>query len=68
LRFVDYLKQTGYRLFNGTVDAEVYRFFTCRTPHKALWYHKNGSFQCAGCKQQCETDSPVGFQMFLELG
>jgi hypothetical protein len=67
MRFVDYLKGTGYRLFRGTIDASVYAFFRCQTPRKAIWYHREGSYQCAGCREQCETDSPIGFQMFLDF-
>jgi hypothetical protein len=67
LRFKDFLKQEGYTLFRGTVDATVYEFFQCPTPRKAVWFHKPGSFQCAGCKNQCETDNPKGFQIFLEF-
>jgi hypothetical protein len=65
-KFILYLRQSGYGLFRGTVDAHVYDFFGCKNPHKAIWYHKPGSFQCAGCRDQCETDSPVGFQLFLD--
>lgn len=65
--FVRYLKDHGYQLFRGTVDASVYTFFACRQPRKAIWYHKVGSFQCAGCREQCETDSAAGFQLFLDL-
>lgn len=67
MRFTEYLKNAGYVLFLGTVDASVYASFRCVTPRKALWFHKEGSFQCAGCKEQCETDSPRGFQTFLDL-
>jgi hypothetical protein len=67
MKFVTFLKQSGYRLFRGAVDARVYEFFQCPKPQRALWYHKEGSYQCAGCKIQCETDSPVGFQTFLDL-
>lgn len=67
MRFTQYLRQSGYKLFSGTVDASVYAFFQCKNPRKAVWYHKSGSFQCAGCKEQCETDSPVGFQIFLDF-
>lgn len=67
MRFVDYLHQEGYRLFTGTVDATVYREFECPRPKRAVWYYKEGSYQCAGCKNQCETDSPTGFQIFLDL-
>lgn len=67
MRFKDYLKQAGYRLFHGTVDASVYIFFACPNPRRAVWFHKPGSFQCAGCKNQCETDSPAGFQVFLDF-
>jgi len=67
MRFTEYLKNTGYVLFLGTVDATVYEFFHCKTPRKAVWFHKEGSFQCAGCKEQCETDSSTGFQIFLDL-
>ena len=68
MRFKDYLVKNGYVLFRGSVDAQVYMFFECASPRKAIWYHKPGSFQCAGCKEQCETDSPLGFQRFLDLG
>lgn len=67
MHFTDYLRKTGYKPFHGAVDAAVYADFGCQTPYKAVWYHKRGSFQCAGCKQQCETDSPRGFQLFLEI-
>ncbi|MFW5488659.1 MAG: DNA-binding protein [Desulfovibrio sp.] len=67
MRFVKYLRNSGYRLFRGTVDSSVYATFGCPSPRKAVWYFKEGSYQCAGCKRQCETDSPVGFQIFLYL-
>jgi hypothetical protein len=67
MRFREQLRDAGYRLFLGTVDAAVYEDFHCKTPRKAVWLHKEGSFQCAGCKEQCETDSPKGFQIFLDL-
>lgn len=67
MRFTEYLKKNGYRLFTGTVDSYPYLTFECPQPRKAVWYHKPGSFQCAGCKRQCETDSARGFQAFLDL-
>ena len=67
MRFVEYLKTSGYRLFRGTVDASVYTTFDCPWPRKAVWFFRDGSYQCAGCRRQCETDSPVGFQIFLGL-
>ena len=67
MKFREYLKNEGYRLFLGTVDAQVYDYFDCPRPKKAVWFHKEGSYQCAGCRQQCETDQPVGFQIFLDI-
>lgn len=65
MRFLDFVRQQGYRQYHGTVSASVYAYFRCEHPAKARWYHRPGSFQCAGCAQQCETDSPDGFQIFL---
>ncbi|EPR43605.1 DNA-binding protein [Desulfovibrio sp. X2] len=67
MRFKEYLLKAGYRLFLGTVDSSVYEFFSCPQPRRAVWFHKPGSFQCAGCKNQCETDSTRGFQIFLDF-
>lgn len=65
--FAEYLKQAGYVRFRGAVDARVYAFFACPHAHKARWYVHKGlhSFQCAGCKEQCETDDSQGFQLSL---
>ncbi len=49
------------------MDARVYAFFSCGAPRKAVWYHKRGSYQCAGCKRRCETASALGFQIFLDV-
>ena len=65
MRFLDFIKQQGYRPYHGSVDRSVYEYFQCESAHKARWFHKPGSYQCAGCAQQCETDSPEGFQTFL---
>jgi len=65
MRFLDFIHQQGYRRYNGAVDASVYAYFRCEDPSRAQWYFKPGSFQCVGCKAQCETDSPEGFQSFL---
>lgn len=67
MRFLDYVRQQGYRRYTGTVSAEVYAYFRCENPGRAQWWFKPGSFQCAGCKAQCETDSPDGFQTFLTM-
>ncbi len=67
MRFLDYVRQQGYRRYTGTVSAAVYVYFRCENPGRAQWYFKPGSFQCAGCKAQCETDSPDGFQTFLTM-
>ncbi|MBF0482919.1 MAG: DNA-binding protein [Desulfovibrionaceae bacterium] len=67
MRFVEYIRREGYQLFCGAVDAQVYSYFDCANPRKAIWYYKRGSYQCVGCREQCETDSPIGFQMFLDL-
>lgn len=65
MRFIDFVRQQGYRRYTGTVSAAVYAYFRCPCPERAAWFHKPGSYQCAGCKAQCETDSPEGFQTFL---
>lgn len=65
MRFLDHLKQQGYRPYTGSVDRSVYEYFQCETAHKARWYHKPGSWQCAGCRQHCETNIADGFQSFL---
>ena len=65
--FLEYLEKEGYTRFTGAVDESVYVFFDCPNPHKAVWYHHPGysSYQCAGCREQCETDDPKGFQLTL---
>lgn len=65
MRFLDFVRQQGYRPYHGTVSAAVYAYFRCANPGRAQWFHKPGSYQCAGCKEQCETDNPEGFQTFL---
>lgn len=65
MRFVEYVRGQGYRRFYGSVDQSVYRAFGCAQPGKAVWHVKDGSFQCTGCREQCETDSPEGFQTSL---
>ena len=65
MRFLEFIRQQGYRPYHGTVTAAVYADLHCETPAKARWFHRPGSFQCAGCAQQCETDSSDGFQHFL---
>lgn len=67
MKFTEYLAREGYRPYEGAVDASVYAGFRCPNPDKAAWMYKPGSFQCAGCKEQCETDSPGGFQLFLGM-
>jgi len=67
MRFRDYVLQQGYKRYTGTVSVAVYLYFRCENPGRAQWYFKPGSFQCAGCKAQCETDSPEGFQPFITL-
>ena len=69
MRFLEYLKRSGYRPFQGTTTAGVYRFFACPHPAKARWYvnRKSGSFQCVGCALYCETDEQRYFQRFLPL-
>ena len=65
MRFIEYLAKEGYQPFEGAVDTSVYTAFRCPHPHKGAWLYRPGSFQCAGCKEQCETDNPGGFQLFL---
>ena len=65
MRFLEFVRQQGYHRHTGTESASVYAYFRCENPARAQWYFKPGSFQCAGCKAQCETDSPEGFQTFL---
>ncbi|HMM38226.1 MAG TPA: DNA-binding protein [Desulfovibrio sp.] len=65
MRFVEYIRDQGYRRFRGNVDQSVYLGFHCPDPARAVWYYKEGSYQCTGCREQCETDSPEGFQTFL---
>ena len=65
MRFTEYLRQEGYVRYRGTVDKSIYEYFHCDCADRAVWYHKDGSYQCAGCKEQCETDGPEGFQLFL---
>lgn len=65
MRFLQYIKEEGYVPFEGEVHSSVYEYFRCENPAKAVWYYKEGSYQCTGCREQCETDSPVGFQAFL---
>ncbi len=65
MRFAQYVKEQGYRPFHGTVDASVYEAFRCAHPKKAVWHFKQGSYQCTGCREQCETDNAAGFQPFL---
>ena len=67
MRFLDFVRQQGYRPYTGAVSASVYRYFRCANPARAQWFFKHGSFQCAGCKEQCETDSSDGFQIFLTV-
>ena len=69
MRFLEYIKQAGYRPFQGTVTAKVYRFFECPHPVKAKWYVNKDrtSFQCVGCALACETDDWRCFQLFLPL-
>jgi len=67
MRFLDYIHQQGYLRYHGTVAASVYAYFRCADPARSQWYFKPGSYQCAGCKAQCETDSPEGFQTFLTM-
>lgn len=67
MRFQDYVRQQGYKRYMGTVSAAVYAYLRCETPARAQWWFKPGSYQCSGCKAQCETDSPEGFQTFLTL-
>lgn len=65
MKFTEYIIKEGYVRYRGAVDDSVYEYFQCETPDKAKWFFKEGSYQCAGCKEQCETDSSDGFQMFL---
>ena len=67
MRFEVFLLEEGYQRFHGAVDEEVYVFFRCPHHHKAKWFVKREplSFQCAGCKEQCETDGQDGFQLTL---
>ena len=67
MKFIEYIRQQGYRRYRGAVAVSVYDYFDCPHPGKAVWYHKPGSFQCTGCREQCETDSPEGFQTMMEL-
>lgn len=67
MRFLDFIRQQGYRRYTGSVSASVYDYFRCATPGRAKWFFKPGSYQCAGCKAQCETDSAEGFQTFISL-
>lgn len=67
MKFTDYLAREGYRPFHGAVATSVYESFHCPHPDKGRWLFRPGSFQCAGCREQCETDSPSGFQLFLGL-
>jgi hypothetical protein len=68
MRFADYVRDQGYRRYRGAVDASVYRAFRCLNPDKAVWHVKDGSYQCTGCREQCETDNPAGFQATLLKG
>ena len=65
MKFLVYLKKEGYMPYCGAVDAAVYEYLDCPDPGQAKWLHKPGSFQCTGCGEYCETDSPCGFQLFL---
>ncbi|WP_147822117.1 DNA-binding protein [Salidesulfovibrio onnuriiensis] len=67
MKFTEYLKKEGYVRYRGTVDKSVYEYFGCKCAHRAVWYHKKDSYQCAGCKEQCETPGPEGFQPFLMM-
>lgn len=67
MNFLQYIKEQGYIRYKGAVSASVYEYFRCPDSNKALWYYRKGSYQCVGCKEQCETDSCSGFQMFLDL-
>lgn len=68
MKFVDKIKKEGYLRYRGAVDASVYEYFNCDCSWKAIWYLKDGHYQCCGCKEKCETSDPDGFQLFLDLG
>lgn len=68
MKFVEYVKKEGYVRYHGAVAETVYEYFGCPDSEKAVWYFKEGSYQCCGCKEQCETDSSEGFQLFLTIG
>lgn len=68
MKFVDSIKKEGYIRYRGAVDASVYEYFNCDCSWKAIWYLKDGHYQCCGCKEKCETHDPDGFQLFLDLG
>ncbi|MGM0644917.1 MAG: DNA-binding protein [Thermodesulfobacteriota bacterium] len=69
MRFLRYLQKAGYVPFAGAVDPDVYAYFRCPHPERAKWYlhYAQGSFQCVGCREYCETDDPKGFQCLLPL-
>lgn len=67
MKFREYVKQEGYVRYRGAVSEKIYEYFQCKDSSRAVWYHKKDSFQCVGCREQCETDSSEGFQLFLEL-
>jgi len=68
MKFVEKIKEQGYTRYRGAVDASVYEYFNCDCSWKAIWYLKEGHYQCCGCKEKCETSDPDGFQLFLDLG
>ncbi|QGY38742.1 DNA-binding protein [Pseudodesulfovibrio cashew] len=68
MKFKDEIKKQGYVRYKGAVDASVYEYFNCDCSWKAVWYLKDGHYQCCGCKEKCETSDPDGFQLFLDLG
>lgn len=67
MRFREYIKKEGYVRYRGAVSETVYQYFRCEDSSRAVWYHKEDSYQCVGCREQCETDSSEGFQLFLEI-
>ena len=56
---------SGYGLFHGEVDGQVYDNLRCPNPAKARWMCRDALYVCVGCKRGCSLSSPAGFQASL---
>jgi hypothetical protein len=61
------LLRTGFAVYEGKIEAEVYDRLRCPRAAQAQWFAKEGTYICISCDRRCLLQHPEGFQLMLPM-